>query len=189
MATTASDGSIGRYYDPGTAQFLSVDPAIDVTGQPYQYAADDPVNETDPTGQSWWNPVSWFQSNTGVPKPKAPIRLSPTSATFCDTAGCIYYQSSPNGTTAWGINTYGNPAGGRYNVDIYVNGSVFDKKRDYVKGTAHGSIPCADAPMGSVISIKATWTPPPGSSLPPAFSVPNKFVATGPWPYGSNSGP
>ena len=40
-----------RYYDPATGGFLSVDPALDVTGQPYQYVRDDPVNRTDPTGQ------------------------------------------------------------------------------------------------------------------------------------------
>ena len=39
-----------RYYDPATAQFLGVDPAVDVTGQPYQYVAGDPVNSTDPNG-------------------------------------------------------------------------------------------------------------------------------------------
>ncbi len=40
-----------RSYDPTTGQFLSVDPEIGVTGQPYEYADDDPVNASDPTGQ------------------------------------------------------------------------------------------------------------------------------------------
>ena len=39
-----------RYYDPTTGQFLSVDPLVAETGQPYSYANDDPINETDPTG-------------------------------------------------------------------------------------------------------------------------------------------
>jgi RHS repeat-associated protein len=42
---------IGRYYDPTTGQFLSVDPEVDSTDAPYAYAADDPVNGTDPLGQ------------------------------------------------------------------------------------------------------------------------------------------
>jgi RHS repeat-associated protein len=42
--------SVGRYYDPGTGQFLSVDPLVDETGQPYAYTGDDPVNGTDPSG-------------------------------------------------------------------------------------------------------------------------------------------
>lgn len=41
---------LSRYYDPSTGQFLSVDPAVDQTLQPYAYAADDPANESDPTG-------------------------------------------------------------------------------------------------------------------------------------------
>jgi RHS repeat-associated protein len=41
---------VNRFYDPGTGQFVSVDPLVDVTGQPYAYTGDDPVNESDPTG-------------------------------------------------------------------------------------------------------------------------------------------
>lgn len=41
---------VGRYYDPATGQFISVDPLVDETGQPYAYTGDDPVNGTDPTG-------------------------------------------------------------------------------------------------------------------------------------------
>jgi hypothetical protein len=52
-----SDGSIARYYDPGTGQFLSVDPALDATGQPYAYTNDDPVNPDHSRFCLW--PVSW----------------------------------------------------------------------------------------------------------------------------------
>jgi RHS repeat-associated protein len=47
---------INRYYDPATGQFLSVDPDVSQTGQPYAYAGDDPVNNTDPLGLrvGWW---------------------------------------------------------------------------------------------------------------------------------------
>jgi RHS repeat-associated protein len=41
---------IGRYYDPATDQFLSVDPDVAETGQPYAFTGDDPLNETDPLG-------------------------------------------------------------------------------------------------------------------------------------------
>jgi RHS repeat-associated protein len=41
---------IDRYYDPQTGQFLSVDPDVAETGNPYGYAGEDPVNLTDPTG-------------------------------------------------------------------------------------------------------------------------------------------
>ena len=39
-----------RYYDPTTGQFLSVDPLNALTQQPYSYANDNPINETDPLG-------------------------------------------------------------------------------------------------------------------------------------------
>jgi RHS repeat-associated protein len=39
-----------RTYDPVTAQFLTVDPAIVATGEPYSYATDNPVNLIDSTG-------------------------------------------------------------------------------------------------------------------------------------------
>ena len=47
----ASDGSIHRYYDPTTAQFLSVDPMVEATRQAYVYAGNDPVNYVDPSGE------------------------------------------------------------------------------------------------------------------------------------------
>ena len=39
-----------RYYDPSTGQFISLDPDVQSTGQPYSYANDDPVNASDPSG-------------------------------------------------------------------------------------------------------------------------------------------
>jgi RHS repeat-associated protein len=44
---------IGRYYDPQTGQFLSVDSLVNETGQPYAYTGDDPVNGIDPLGLCW----------------------------------------------------------------------------------------------------------------------------------------
>jgi RHS repeat-associated protein len=41
---------VDRYYDPTTDQFLSVDPDLAETGQPYAFTGDDPLNKTDPLG-------------------------------------------------------------------------------------------------------------------------------------------
>jgi hypothetical protein len=41
---------IGRYYDPQTGQFLSVDPQVRHTSEAFVYGGDDPVNRTDPSG-------------------------------------------------------------------------------------------------------------------------------------------
>ena len=41
---------MNRYYDPATAQFISVDPLVAKTAQPYSYAGDNPINASDPSG-------------------------------------------------------------------------------------------------------------------------------------------
>jgi hypothetical protein len=42
---------LARYYDPATAQFLTVDPDLAKTLSPYGYAGGDPLNAADPTGR------------------------------------------------------------------------------------------------------------------------------------------
>ena len=57
---------VNRYYDPSTGQFLSVDPLVSITDQPYQYVGGDPVNFTDPLGLCNSNIFSgsfWVQGN------------------------------------------------------------------------------------------------------------------------------
>jgi RHS repeat-associated protein len=39
-----------RYYDPATAQFLTVDPLINITHTPYSYVDDSPLSGSDPSG-------------------------------------------------------------------------------------------------------------------------------------------
>lgn len=39
-----------RYYAPATAQFISIDPAVSLTLQPYAYASDSPLDNVDPMG-------------------------------------------------------------------------------------------------------------------------------------------
>jgi len=41
---------INRYYDPSTGQFISVDPLVAATGQPYAYTGGDQINGMDPNG-------------------------------------------------------------------------------------------------------------------------------------------
>jgi RHS repeat-associated protein len=49
-ATTGLVYLVHRYYDPRTGQFLSLDPAAEVTQSPYTYANGDPSNLNDPAG-------------------------------------------------------------------------------------------------------------------------------------------
>ncbi len=52
-----------RYYDPTTAQFLTIDPLVSQTNDPYGYAGNNPVNFGDPRGLSkcevGLNPFRW----------------------------------------------------------------------------------------------------------------------------------
>ena len=43
-----------REYDPATAQFLSIDPKAEVTRTIYGYAQDNPLADSDPTGDEGW---------------------------------------------------------------------------------------------------------------------------------------
>ena len=43
---------VHRYYDPATGQFVSADPLVQETQEPYSYAGDDPVNGHDSTGNA-----------------------------------------------------------------------------------------------------------------------------------------
>jgi hypothetical protein len=51
---------VDRYYDTATEQFLSIDPDVAETGEPYAYTGDDPLNAADPLGLSTaLNPWRW----------------------------------------------------------------------------------------------------------------------------------
>jgi hypothetical protein len=54
--STPGSGSVRRYYDPATGQFISLDPAVDLTEAPYAYVNGDPVDGTDQLGLGClWN--------------------------------------------------------------------------------------------------------------------------------------
>jgi RHS repeat-associated protein len=56
-ATTGLVNDRARWYKPQAGGFLTRDPLTAITGQPYAYANDDPVNESDPLGLWGWNPI------------------------------------------------------------------------------------------------------------------------------------
>lgn len=61
---TGLDYMRARWYDPSTGQFLTVDPLTQVTTQRYAYAADDPIDNVDPTGLCW-GPTCWSAETWG----------------------------------------------------------------------------------------------------------------------------
>jgi RHS repeat-associated protein len=66
-----------RYHDPTLGVFLSVDPLVASTGEPYIYAGGNPTTLSDPTGLeagSWCNnPDCSDQGSRGVSAPRSPF--------------------------------------------------------------------------------------------------------------------
>lgn len=61
-----------RWYEPETASFINVDPALSSTGEAYSYASGNPLTFTDPLGlwshQNAWNStIGFFDGITGIP--------------------------------------------------------------------------------------------------------------------------
>jgi RHS repeat-associated protein len=107
---------VGRYYDSAAGQFLSVDPLVQDTQEPYGYANQDPVNESDPTGTMAIPPVDmqydqehscegqyahapgcgqhWYQSKS------LPVTVDTGSAALClfTGVGCIAGAIASTGT-------------------------------------------------------------------------------------------
>ena len=48
--TTHLEYNQARWYDPNTGQFMVIDPKVATTWQPYGYANDNPLSDTDPSG-------------------------------------------------------------------------------------------------------------------------------------------
>jgi RHS repeat-associated protein len=100
---TSSDTGLiylrNRVYDPSTAQFLTVDPAVGVTRAPYSYAGDNPVNSGDPSGLSNWNPFSesfWTEGNVIAESPLNPLRDYEAEISSYE-SGCGYFASVTHG--------------------------------------------------------------------------------------------
>jgi RHS repeat-associated protein len=86
-----------RWYDPSTGQFLSQDPLVDQTLQPYAYAGDNPVSRSDPTGL-------W----TGSSPPAAVGPFKGSTTWHVNVCASLVYGGGPacNVAAMWDINAY-----------------------------------------------------------------------------------
>jgi len=100
---TSSDTGLiylrARVYDPATAQFLTLDPMEAITGAPYNYANDNPLNHGDASGLSSWNPFSesfWTEGNFISESPLNPIPYYEQEISSYEN-GCGYLASVTHG--------------------------------------------------------------------------------------------
>jgi len=56
-SATGLDYLVNRYYEPTTGGFITVDPALAKSDQPYSYANSNPANKTDPSGLFPWDDI------------------------------------------------------------------------------------------------------------------------------------
>lgn len=61
----------GRIYDPLVGRFMSADPFIQAPSMlqsynRYAYLMNNPLNLTDPSGYSWWDPLGVFDNGSPV---------------------------------------------------------------------------------------------------------------------------
>ena len=131
---------LARYYQPATGQFISVDPQLSTTGQPYSYGNGDPVLTTDPTGEN------------GLPKNYRGDRCADNPFRWCDMRMSIpVYDGDGSGIDERiGIQTRTEPTLlstdiamwvylGNYDTDHPINAANINVYEDYTDGTIVGT--------------------------------------------------
>lgn len=99
--------AINRYYDASTDQFLSIDPFVAETNQPYVFTNDDPLNAEDPLGDAM--SASEANSRSGPSPTTATSHCSgPGAPTEAQLIGCEDYvitgkpyAPTDSGTAQW----------------------------------------------------------------------------------------
>jgi RHS repeat-associated protein len=105
----ALGGSVHRYYDPLTGQFLSVDPLVDVTGMPYSFAAGDPVNGSDPSGLACNGPCSTpWGTAVNFKTPTVTYYLGPQDEFSVSVSGLVTVAGGSSSRSRVAIDSFGD---------------------------------------------------------------------------------
>jgi RHS repeat-associated protein len=96
-----------RYYDPTSAQFISRDPALSTTGEPYAFVGDNPLNATDPTGLDF-NLLGGFNAVVGGVKDLGRTALARAAQGAAGVIGAAHDKvasdtASFTGNLAWAV--------------------------------------------------------------------------------------
>jgi hypothetical protein len=131
---------VNRYYDPSTDQFLSIDPAVATTDQPYVFTNDNSLNTEDPLGlcnqRSCGNNAT-KTSSSGVTTADGSTKCTGSGApTQAQLGGCLDYvitgtpyAPTDSGTTQWsnGATTFATIFGLASPTDLFDVGSEPDE--------------------------------------------------------------
>jgi RHS repeat-associated protein len=190
---------IDRYYDPSTDQFLSIDPDVAQTDQPYIYTGDDPLNSCDPLGDLVTTlgggavkatpekaaPAKTAPAQTSPPK--TPVKTSPSKvwlapvaslpASSCGLLGCTLDNSITSVANTLGAVQAGS--------DIATAASFVDEPED----TVASAIPLltSEATGGAITGLTCakagldlnTLTADIGNVADCAFNFENTFLLKG----------
>jgi RHS repeat-associated protein len=128
-----------RWYDPTTGQFMSVDPLEALTGQPYSYTNNNPVNGSDPSGLcglsslgdalDCLNPIEHAGAISGVASVAAliPSPLTPVFGGIAAvTAGVASVQDFSNGNPVGGLLDLGGAGFGAAGVLDHLAAGSYD---------------------------------------------------------------
>ena len=85
-----------RYYDPITAQFISVDPAVEATQSPYGYVEENPLIGVDPSGlfcvKTCSDPFDGMRAGAASPIYTDDGRWTYSGTTRADSTATVHYQ-------------------------------------------------------------------------------------------------
>ena len=137
---------INRYYDPTTDEFLSIDPDVADTDQPYVFTNDDPLNAEDPLG------LSLLSALKSIGKVVVKIVTVASDLQSGDLAGAAKTLHKTLGVCVNGSAGFGIAGSGSACIGATGNGKVFTS----LTGGGGGGSPNASAGIGFLISNAKT---------------------------------
>jgi RHS repeat-associated protein len=161
-AYTDPDGLIyliNRYYEPSTGQFISVDPAVSQTLEPYAYTLGNPVTETDPTGLSTLlqRTSTWAFENVF----SAPYRFGDDCADFVSEslqAGGYLFDGDPEDGGHGNYDWYYHPGGIRQGPHYTFSWSVAEDLAQHLLLTGSKALPYYNSGVQDGDIIFANWS-------------------------------
>jgi RHS repeat-associated protein len=142
-----------RVYDPATAQFLSVDPIEPITTAPYNYASDNPVNATDPTGLFCFSLSSSCVEEDAGEAAEVAARVAATAVKVSPVGQDLEVASEASGKTVGVCGGAGFTGGGSVHVSACYVASPNGQSAVTYTGGGGGGLPIgANLFLGGTVS-------------------------------------